>query len=313
MGPLVSGQTGIILLGAALSLIWAGLIMLIYSMHMRRQTIDRRISLIEPKAGIKAAEPSADAVIGRTVVPHGLPAGMTGREQHELMRILSRWKIPAEYAVPAYVAARAVAVVLLATLTYFLFGYLPAIGGNASLHYLLAAAFGVAGWLLPHYVIQKLASHRAAAAARGLPEALELLVICVEVGLALEDSIKRAAAELQHTNPDLAEELYLTSADLEILPSQDQALANLAERLEVPSVRSVVSTLTQTLRYGTPLVNALRLVASELRNTSLLEMEERANKLPTLMTLPMILFIMPTIFLVVGGPAALRLVDTFFK
>jgi len=313
MGPLVSSQTGIILLGAALSLIWAGLIMLIYSMHMRRQTIDRRVGLVEPKTHADAAEPSNDAAIRRALVPHGLPAGLTAREQHELMRFFSHWKIPAEYAVPAYTAARAFAVVLLASLAYLLFAYLPAIGGNAFLHYLLAAAFGVAGWLLPHYVIQKLASRRAATAARGLPEALELLVICVEVGLALEDSIKRAAAELEHTNPDLAEELYLTSADLEILPSQDQALANLAERLEVPSVRSVVSTLTQTLRYGTPLVNALRLVASELRNTSLLEMEERANKLPTLMTLPMILFIMPTIFLVVGGPAALRLVDTFFK
>lgn len=313
MGPHAISQTGMILLGAALALIWAGGIMIIYSMHMRRQTIDRRVGLVSPKTTEKSAEPNLEVAIGKAKAAHNLPTGMTEREQHELLRIFTRWKVPEGYALQAYTATRAVSVVLLASATFFAFSYLPAIGGNALIHYLLAMVFGVAGWILPQYIIQKLASHRAMTAARGLPDALELLVICVEVGLALEDSIKRAAAELQHTNPDLAEELYLTSADLEILPSQDQALANLAARLEVPSVRSVVSTLTQTLRYGTPLVNALRLVASELRNTSLIEMEERANKLPTLMTLPMILFIMPTIFLVVGGPAALRLVDTFFK
>ena len=287
--------------------------MVVYSARMRKQAIEQRMGLIEHKAVAKAAEPNLEVAIGKAKAAHDLPSGLTEREQHELIRIFTHWRVPEGYAMHAYAVMRGSSAVLLALLVFLVSSYLPVVGGNSLIHFLLSAVFGVAGWLLPHYVIEKLAAHRAINAARGLPDALELLVICVEVGLALEDSIKRAAAELQHTNPDLAEELYLTSADLEILPSQDQALANLAARLDVPSVRSVVSTLTQTLRYGTPLVNALRLVASELRNTSLIEMEERANKLPTLMTLPMILFIMPTIFLVVGGPAALRLVDTFFK
>jgi tight adherence protein C len=109
----------------------------------------------------------------------------------------------------------------------------------------------------------------------------------------------------------LAEELALTSADLKILPSRDRALANFAERVQVPSVRTVVTTLAQTMRYGTPLAQALRVVASELRNDSLMRLEERANQLPTLMTIPMMIFIMPTIFLIVGGPAALRMLDAF--
>ncbi|KAB7738889.1 hypothetical protein F2P47_14835 [Parvibaculum sedimenti] len=313
MGFLVTNQPGVTLLIAALALIWAGFVLVIYAMHIRRQAIDRRVALVEPKKVSKVAERNGEMELGKPQVPSGLPGGMTEREQHELMRIFARWGIPIGYAVAAYMALRLATVVALAVLSYLLSSYLPAIGRNAPLHYLMSAAVGMAGWLLPHYVIQKLAARHAATAARGLPEALELLVICVEVGLALEDSIKRAAQELRHTNPYLAEELYLTSADLEILPSQDQALHNFAERLGVPSARSVVSTLTQTLRYGTPLVSALRVVAAELRNTSLLEMEERANKLPTLMTLPMILFIMPTIFLVVGGPAVLRVVDIFLK
>jgi tight adherence protein C len=116
---------------------------------------------------------------------------------------------------------------------------------------------------------------------------------------------------LQRSQPVLAEELALTSADLKILPSRDRALMNFAERIEAPSVRSVVTTLSQTMRYGTPLAQALRVVASELRSESLMKLEERANQLPTLMTIPMMVFIMPTIFLVVAGPAVLRLLDSF--
>jgi tight adherence protein C len=143
----------------------------------------------------------------------------------------------------------------------------------------------------------------------GLPEALELLVVCVEAGLALEDSIDRVTEELKLSQPVLAEELALTSADLKILPDRDIALHNLADRIAEPSVRSVVTTLSQTLRYGTPLAQALRTSAAELRSESLMTLEERANRLPTLLTVPMMLFILPTIFLIVGGPAVLRLTD----
>lgn len=132
-------------------------------------------------------------------------------------------------------------------------------------------------------------------------------------GLALEDGIERIVAELYRTQPALAEELAITSADLKILPSRDMALANLAKRVDVPSVRSVMTTLSQTMRYGTPLAQALRVVAGELRNDSLIKLEERANKLPVLMTVPMMLFILPSIFLIVGGPAGIRLVDTLFR
>ena len=93
------------------------------------------------------------------------------------------------------------------------------------------------------------------------------------------------------------------------MPSRDQALANLAERVDVPSVRSVVSTLSQTLRYGTPLAQAMRVVAAQMRTEALIDLEERANRLPAIMTVPMMLFIMPVIFLIVGGPAVLRLLD----
>ena len=174
---------------------------------------------------------------------------------------------------------------------------------------LISMAGGIAGWFIPGMIIGKMIKARTKAVVAGLPDALELLVICVEAGLAFEDGLGRIVGELEKSQPALAEELAFTAADLKILPSREQALANFAERIDAPSIRSVVTTLTQTLRYGTPLAQALRMVASELRNDTLVRLEERANQLPTLMTIPMMLFIMPTIFLIVAGPAALRVMD----
>ena len=111
----------------------------------------------------------------------------------------------------------------------------------------------------------------------------------------------------------MAEELELTGADLKILPNRDEALRRLADRVNLPSVNSVVTTLSQTLKYGTPLAQALRVVATELRNDGLLKLEEQANRMPVLLTIPMILFILPSLFLIIGGPAFLRVLDAFAR
>ncbi len=135
---------------------------------------------------------------------------------------------------------------------------------------LTLAAFPVAGWLLPNLVGRALLKRRTNMIEIALPDALELLVVCVEAGLSLEDAITRAAAELRSSRPEMAEELDHMSADLRILPSWDQALQNLAARIDLPSIHSVVTTLGQTMRYSTPLVQALRVAAADLRNESLI-------------------------------------------
>jgi tight adherence protein C len=176
---------------------------------------------------------------------------------------------------------------------------------------LVAVVAAIAGWILPILFIAHVVKTRKKAVGSGLPDALELLVVCVEAGLSLEDGIQRVARELAVSQPALADELALTWAELNILPSRAQALANLADRVDVPSVRSVVSMLSQSLRFGTPLAQSLRVGAVEMRNDQMTLLEERASRLPALMTIPVMLFIMPTIFLIIGGPAALRLIDTF--
>jgi tight adherence protein C len=178
---------------------------------------------------------------------------------------------------------------------------------------LLGIGLGVAGWFIPVVLIRRLSRRRIAAVARGLPEALELLVVCFEAGLALDSGIAKVAIELRTSQPALAEELATTSADLKMLPSREQALEALAQRVNVPAIHSLVSTLSQTMKFGTPLSHTIRVVAAELRNDMIIQIEERANKLPVLMTIPMMLFILPTIFLVVAAPAALKLIDTFLR
>lgn len=164
------------------------------------------------------------------------------------------------------------------------------------------------GWMQA-FVVRR----RAGEIVAGLPDALELLVICVEAGLSLEEALSRTARELRRARPWLARQLDMTSADLRITSSRDDALANLAARVGTPAMRSLATALSQTLRYGTPLARALRTMATEMRTESLIALEERTNRLPALMTVPMMLFIMPTIFLIVGGPAALHVIDTFLR
>ena len=156
-------------------------------------------------------------------------------------------------------------------------------------------------------------ARRKRAVSTGLPDALELLAVCIESGLSLENGLQRVSTELKRSQPALGDELAMTWAEINILPDRDQALLNFAARVDTPSARSVVNTLSQTLRYGTPLARSLRVVAADVRMEQLTAMEEKANRLPALMTVPVMLFIMPTIFLIIGGPAALKLMDAFFK
>ena len=149
------------------------------------------------------------------------------------------------------------------------------------------------------------------AVALGLPDAIELLAICADAGISLESGLQRVSRELRLTQPALAGELALTWAQISIFPNRDQALFNLAERVNLPSLRSIVGTLSQSMRFGTPLAQSLRTAAIEMRNDRLLRLEERANRLPGLMTFPVMLLIMPTIFLIVGGPAVIKILDTF--
>jgi tight adherence protein C len=180
-----------------------------------------------------------------------------------------------------------------------------------NLRLLTAAGAAVFGFFAPGIYIKNLIAKRQKRLQLGLPDALDLMIICAEAGLSLDATIVRVSRELQAACPDLAEELAITSAELTFLPDRRQALDNLNARTDMASIRGVVNTLMQTAKFGTPLAHSLRVLATEYRDARMFKAEEKAARLPALMTVPMILFILPTLFIVLMGPAALGIIDTF--
>jgi tight adherence protein C len=174
--------------------------------------------------------------------------------------------------------------------------YLIAIGGAACI-----------GLLAPDYIIGKIRQKHLSQVELGLPDALDMMVICTEAGLGLEPAIVRVSAEILHVHPALANELDRTSSELQVASDTRTALLNMGTRTGLESLRRLGTTLIQTMQYGTPLSSALRVLSSELRRETLTKFEERAARLPVLLTMPMILFILPCVFLVVGGPAIIQL------
>ena len=151
---------------------------------------------------------------------------------------------------------------------------------------------------------------RSDAIRKGLPDALDLLVICAEAGLTVDAAFSRVARELGRAYPELGEEFTLTGIELGFLTDRRQAFDNLATRVALEAVRGVVTTMIQTEKYGTPLASALRVLSAEFRNERMMRAEEKAARLPAIMTIPLILFILPVLFIVILGPAACSIKDT---
>jgi tight adherence protein C len=179
-------------------------------------------------------------------------------------------------------------------------------------HLRLVAALGgaVLGFYAPDMFLRNRIQKRAHQIELGLPDALDLMVICAEAGLSLDAALVRVSRELEMTWPELSEEFGLTAAELTYLPDRGTAFENLNARTNMGSIRGVVNTLLQTAKFGTPLAQSLRVLAAEFREARMTRAEEKAARLPALLTVPMIVFILPCVFVVVAGPAILNLIAT---
>jgi tight adherence protein C len=176
----------------------------------------------------------------------------------------------------------------------------------------------VAGTLLlaykaPDLWLKNKIDKRTKAVRKGLPDALDLLVICAEAGLTVDAAFGRVARELGKAYPELGDEFALTSIELGFLTDRRLAFENLAKRIDLESVRGVVTTMIQTEKYGTPLASALRVLSAEFRNERMMRAEEKAARLPAIMTVPLILFILPVLFIVILGPAACSINDALLS
>ena len=184
---------------------------------------------------------------------------------------------------------------------------------DSTMRMIVALVAVVVGAYAPEIAVHQRISKRRKALLKGLPDMLDLMVICAESGQSLDAAIARVARELGQSFPELAEELHLTSAELGLLPDRRQALENLNRRTELPGIRAIVNTLFQSEKYGTPLSQSLRVLAAEFRNDRMMKAETKAARLPAILTVPMILFILPPLFIVLIGPAIISAIDNFAR
>lgn len=162
---------------------------------------------------------------------------------------------------------------------------------------------------LPDIYIKNLIDKRMHLLTRAMPDMLDLLVICAEAGLALDNALVRVSREIRMNSPEMADEMELTSAELGFMSERRIALENLYKRTNLPAMQALANTLIQSERYGTPLAQSLRVLSKELRDERLMKAEEKAARLPATLTVPMMIFIMPTLFIVLIGPGILRAID----
>ena len=226
----------------------------------------------------------------------------SSRDIAELERAARAAGYSSETAVPLLIGGKLVLMVSCPVIAFL------ATRGLASPWPLVCTCAGIGlGMFGPNAVIGYARRSRMRALQLGLSDALDLLVVCAEAGLGLESAIDRVAGEMKLSSPTITHEFTALGQDLRLSSDRGAALLRMGERTGLDSFQRLTMTLAQTLRYGTPLGQALRLLASEMRNDRMLRLEEKAARLPTLMMIPLAMFILPCLFIVVAGPAALRI------
>lgn len=209
--------------------------------------------------------------------------------------------------VPMLIGAKILAMVLVPAATYVVC-LLRDVGQT---HLMMFVVMSIpVGMLVPDWIIQFLRRPYVKAIKNGIPDALDLLVVCTEAGMGFESAVARVASEIGASNPAIALELAILSHELKVLPDRSNALLNFGERSGVEALKRLATILAQTLKYGTPLGQSMRAIAAELRRERMVKLEEKAAQLPALLVLPLILFIMPALFIVLIGSSILRLIDS---
>jgi tight adherence protein C len=206
-----------------------------------------------------------------------------------------------------FIGTKILCFILMPMLVYFL---LRNFGGGTFWTTVKLAGGALFGLLLPEMIATNIRTRHLQKVEAGVADALDMLVICADAGLALEAGLARVSQELSTLNAALAQELTQTSKELQIGSDMRRAMDYLGQRTGLDTLKRLSTTLSQSLQYGTPLTQALRTLSAELRQEALVKFEERAGRLPTLMTIPMILFILPCVFLIVAGPAIVNVLST---
>ena len=261
---------------------------------------ERIVAVKQDRVTVRESFSRTIAAAGQTILNCGLvPAASRG----QLEAMLRGAGIRGEQSVGVFFGTKVLAMIGLPLLTWLLIRNM-----NLSdlIKMFIPAAAGVAGLVLPDMIVKKMRTGYMARLEKGLPDALDMMVICAQAGLGLGPAVIRVADEMKASYRDLAIEFSLTANELQIMADTRIALHNLGHRTGLEQFRRLAMTLIQTIQYGTPLTDALRTLSAEMRQESLTAFEESAARLPTMLTLPMIIFILPCVFLIAGGPAVIQ-------
>jgi tight adherence protein C len=230
-------------------------------------------------------------------------------EQHTLLAALAAAGIKGHGNLAALIAGKVCGGTAFGTLFWLFLEWQHFFAGSTTIQLGVLAAGFFLGWRAPEVVLSRLAARRKVRIEQGMPDALDLLVICAESGLSLDQAVEQVGIDLRLSSPDVADEFAETAAEMRVLPDRSLALENMARRTGIASLRSIVTTLTQAIKFGTPLAESLRVLAGEMRAARLARIEERAARLPVLLTIPLMSLILPVLMIVIGTPLALRMID----
>ena len=232
-------------------------------------------------------------------------------ERDKAMLQLSRAGFRSPMSLHVYYLIKTVLAIVLPLFVLLSASWLPRIETTSVLTYaMIASGIGIIG---PNIVLQRMVENRTQALRNGFPDALDLLVVCVESGLGLAAAIQRVAEELEVSHPELAFELSMVNAEIRVGMPRERALKNLADRTGLEDIRGLVALLVQTMRFGTGVADALRVYSAEFRDKRTQKAEEQAAKMGTMLIFPLVLFMFPIFFIVAIGPAVLRIIDAFSK
>ncbi|MBV8840790.1 MAG: type II secretion system F family protein, partial [Alphaproteobacteria bacterium] len=281
--------TLVVLAGSAAALL-ALLATLLLTREVRQRELSQHIKLVVSGAAGARQKRSARAGNATLKIAQRIGAAiqsssvMSVKDIAQLERAVRSAGLPPQSAVPIIIGGKVVLV-----LTLPMLGYLFAATEDFSTTWrwgciLLGVAAGLFG---PNMILTHIRRSRSTALRLGLTDALDLLVVCAEAGLGLESAIERVSTEMRLSNPAVAYEFLLLGQDLRLTSDRGAALMRMGERTQLDTFHRLTATLAQTLRYGTPLGQALRLLAGEMRSDRLLRLEEKAAKLPTLIMLPL--------------------------
>ena len=309
-----------------LSAVAAGAVLLaIYAALSVRDPMAKRVKALNDrreqlKAGITASTKRRAKLVQKNEATDRI------RDLLESMRVLQDSQVKAaqqklmqagirskEWAVAVIFGRMMLPIVLGGPMLYIVYGTDTFAHWSSLKAYGLVAGTFILAYKAPDLYLKNKIDKRTTAIRKGLPDALDLLVICAEAGLTVDAAFARVARELGRAYPELGDEFSLTAIELGFLTDRRMAFENLAQRTNLDSIKGVVTTMIQTEKYGTPLASALRVLSAEFRNERMMRAEEKAARLPAIMTVPLILFILPVLFVVILGPAACSINDALLS